>query len=618
MRDRERAFLRFKGSLNIKSQLRREFQTAQNTFDRTLRKYERQYKRSMCNDIENMSTENPREFWNKIKTLGPRKSTNIPMEVYNENGEVLTNEKCVLNRWKTDFENIYNNESVDDFDSAFQREALPHKRLLEDRMLDPLYDSNAELNRNISFEELEKVLLKAKNGKSVGIDQIPYEILKLDSVKPVLLSLFQLVFDTSLIPSLWRKAVIFPLLKDPSSDKRVPLNYRGISLLSCLSKLYSAFVNNRLTTYLENNDVLSDEQNGFRAERSCEDHVLTLSSIIRNKPSVFATFIDLKKAFDFADRDLLLYKLLLLNIDGMIYNSIKSIYSKTTASIRVNGTLTDWIDCRSGVRQGDNCSPTLFSIFIDDLVREIYTLNLGIDINSRKISILLYADDIVRLANNESDMQTLLNTLHTWCQRWRMLINTEKSKVVHFRQGRRDRSEFQFNVGNNELETVSTYKYFGVIFNEKCTFLNNAENLAKAGGRALGSIISKIHNLKEFGIKTFEKLFNACVVPILDYCSSVWGFNNFSSVDDVQNRSIRYFLGVHRFAPKLGINGDVGWLPSKERRHINIIRYWNRLLDMDNRRLCKQVFQWDYNLCKNNWSSVGDRNVRGPECPQKN
>ena len=78
--------------------------------------------------------------------------------------------------------------------------------------------------------------------------------------------------------------MISPLLKDPSSDKRVPLNYRGISLLSCLSKLYS------VTTYLENNDMLSDEQNGFRAKRSCEDHVFTLSSIIRNKPSVFCDF----------------------------------------------------------------------------------------------------------------------------------------------------------------------------------------------------------------------------------------------------------------------------------------------------------------------------------------
>ena len=70
-------------------------------------------------------------------------------------------------------------------------------------------------------------------------------------------------------------------------------------------------------------------------------------------------------------------------------------------------------------------------------------------------------------------------------------------------------------------------------------------------------MISKIHKL-EFGIKTYEKLFNACVVPILDYCSSVWGFDDYSSVDPVQNRSIRYFLGVHRFAPKVAINGDIG------------------------------------------------------------
>ena len=184
-----------------------------------------------------------------------------------------------------------------------------------------------------------------------------------------------------------------------------------------------------------------------------------------------------------------------------------------------------------------------------------------------------------------------------------MLINTDKSKVVHFRHGRRKRSEFIFKIGHNELETVSTYKYLGVIFYEKGTFSSNADNLAKAGGRALGAIISKIHKLKEFGIKTYEKLFNACVVPILDYCSSVWGFNDYSSVDAVQNRSIRYFLGVHRFAPKVAINGDIGWLPSKERRHINIVRYWNRLLDMDNSRLCKKVFQWDYRICNNNWSS---------------
>ena len=127
--------------------------------------------------------------------------------------------------------------------------------------------------------------------------------------------------------------------------------------------------------------------------------------------------------------------------------------------------------------------------------------------------------------------------------------------------------------------------------------------MTKAGGCALGSVSSKIHNLKEFGIKTYEKIFNACVVPVLDYSSSMWGFNDNASIDAVQNRSIRYALGVHRFTPRVAINGDVGWLPSKERRCVNMVRYWNRLLDMDSNRLCKKVFQWNYYICRNNWSS---------------
>lgn len=106
----------------------------------------------------------------------------------------------------------------------------------------------------------------------------------------------------------------------------------------------------------------------------CEYHVFTLNSVIRNNPNVIASFIDLKKAFDFADRDMLLYKLLLNNIDGKLNNSIKSICVQTTASIRINNKMTDWFLFKSGVKQGVNLSPTLFSIFIDDFVDEIYEL----------------------------------------------------------------------------------------------------------------------------------------------------------------------------------------------------------------------------------------------------
>ena len=175
--------------------------------------------------------------------------------------------------------------------------------------------------------------------------------------------------------------------------------------------------------------------------------------------------------------------------------------------------------------------------------------------------------------------------------------------MMHFRRGRRKRSKLQFRVGDNILEFTERYKYLGVIFTEKNDFALNTENLARGAGRALGSVISKLQTLKEFGIKTYEKLFNSCIVPILDYHSSIWGFKDYSAIDAVQNRSIRYFLGVHRFAPKLAINGDIGWLPAKEQRWYNMLRYWNKLIHMDNSRLCKKVFLWDYNICTNNWSA---------------
>ena len=105
------------------------------------------------------------------------------------------------------------------------------------------------------------------------------------------------------------------------------------------------------------------------------------------------------------------------------------------------------------------------------------------------------------------------------------MINTEKSRSVHFRKGRRKRSDFnEFGIGQNVIETVDKYEYLGVIFHEKINFSFTADALAKGADRALGGIISKIHSLKEFGFKTFETPYYACVVPILDYGASVCGY----------------------------------------------------------------------------------------------
>ena len=168
----------------------------------------------------------------------------------------------------------------------------------------------------------------------------------------------------------------------------------------------------------------------------------------------------------------------------------------------------------------------------------------------------------------------------------------KKSGIIHFRK-KGPRSDFQFQINSNILQYNTDYKYLGVIFHEKMNFQNNADTLSKAGGRALGGMISKIRPYKEIGISTFEKLFLNCVAPVLDYCSEVWGLQNYHSIEMVQNRALRFYLGVHRFTPLPALHGEFGWKLSYYRHYINAVRLWNRSLTMEDNRITKRVFFCD-------------------------
>ena len=154
------------------------------------------------------------------------------------------------------------------------------------------------------------------------------------------------------------------------------------------------------------------------------------------------------------------------------------------------------------------------------------------------------------------------------------------------------------------LQYEQDYKYLGIIFHEKLNFQYNADTLSKAGGRALGGMISKIRPYKDIGISTFEKMFLNCVAPVLDYCSEVWGLRNYHSIEMVQDRALRYYLGVHRFIPLPALHGEFGWKLPYHRHCINAARYWNRLLLMDDNRITKHMFLWNMNQSNTtNWTS---------------
>ena len=172
----------------------------------------------------------------------------------------------------------------------------------------------------------------------------------------------------------------------------------------------------------------------------------------RKTLSIFIAFIDLEKAFDCIDRNLLLYRLLCHNIDGKFYNTIKRIYTDTSSCLKINSMFTDWFNVLSGVRQGDNLSPTLFGLFINDLAKHIQNLNIGVKVGQDKISIFLFADDMVLVSENEHDLHKLLNAMLEWTNKWRLKVNIAKSKIVHFRKNRSNRTQFEFKYGQDSLD----------------------------------------------------------------------------------------------------------------------------------------------------------------------
>ena len=172
------------------------------------------------------------------------------------------------------------------------------------------------------------------------------------------------------------------------------------------------------------------------------------------------------------------------------------------------------------MRQRDTLSPTLFSsLFINDLAKEIKAAGYGITVGSDKVPILLYADDIALLSESEDYMQNMLDIIYKWCGKWHLQVNFSKTKIMHFRKKNLCRSQYVFHLG----ETPLSYRYLAVIFEEHLDFNTCGETLGAAGGRALGSVISKFKSIKNIGFSTFSSLYIAGVIPVTAYCAGVWG-----------------------------------------------------------------------------------------------
>ena len=130
-------------------------------------------------------------------------------------------------------------------------------------------------------------------------------------------------------------------------------------------------------------------------------------------------------------------------------------------------------------------------------------------------------------------------------------MNEIKTKVMHFRNNRIVVTNSIFKYGENMLSIVPNYEYLAIILDEHLNFNDCTQTLSDAAGRALGGIIAKFKTLKNVGYGTFTKLLG--VRPVYEYAAGISGFHKASTIDKEPNRAMRYFLGVHKFAPNAAL-----------------------------------------------------------------
>ena len=395
--------------------------------------------------------------------------------------------------------------------------------------------------------------------------------------------LFNAIFSSGFFPDQWTEGIVIPLHKknDPCNVN----NYRGITLGSCFSKIFTSILNRRLSLFVESNDILSDAQFGFRPGRSTIDASFILYSIIQKlhfeNKRLYAAFIDLKKAFDSVYRNGLWYKLFHLGVNGKMLRIIRDMYSKVKSFVKVNNLLSECFESKVGLKQGEVISPLLFALFVDDLELYLQGKSCGLNFGDIQILLLLFADDMVLLSDDPSDLQNSLNALCNYCNKWGLEVNAEKSKIVVFRKRGPLRRNESWTYDNISIEVVNDFNYMGTVFTYTGSFLLNQKMLADKALKAMNVLCNKTRSF-DFDISTLFQLFDAFVGSILNFSSEIWGMSKSKEIERVHLKFCKKTLGVKSSTCTSILYSELNRYPLYINRYSSIIKYWGKILFSNN------------------------------------
>lgn len=553
---------RYRNSKNLGNKERLDM--TEKVYKREMNRAINTHKKEMRKKIDNLRKGNTKEYWNLINNRQSRSNgsnTYISIETLH------------------DFFKDLNSGNEHEEENVTIPDVQPEQL-------------NDLINCDFTESEILKCIKALKNDKASGDDYIVNEYIKntYQILMPIYLKLFNLIFSTGNVPKIWLSGNILPFYKN-KGEKNDPKNYRPITILSCLGKLFTSIINNRLCSFLETFLLLNENQFGFRKGYSTTDSIYVLHLLFdllkMKKKKLYCAFIDFAKAFDTVWRPGLWRKLLEHSINGKMLTVIINMYSNIKSRVCYGSEFSDFFPCNVGVRQGESLSPVLFSLYLNDLnsffeSKNIEGLkNISNDLedefdNFLKLFTILYADDTVLLAESKEDLQKQLDNLYTFCELWKLKVNIDKTKIVIFSRGRLP-DNLSFRYDNIVLEIVNEFNYLGLTLARSGSFLTAKKANIKKATTAMYGIIKKgrFHNLS---IECQLQLFDKIVQPILLYGCEIWGAGDNRIVERVHLKFCKLLLHLKSSTPDYMVYGELGRYPLDISIKLRMINYWSKML----------------------------------------
>jgi len=510
---------------------------------RIIRGAQQDYWRDYCSTLNNSTKLS--SVWKTVKNMSGTKSKSAIPNL-TTNGIVHVTDKDKADVLAETFAAASSNNN---YDEKFQQS----RRVMEEEFSREKHqnanrsEQNNYVNEPFKLQELKAATETVKKNSSPGADKVHYEMLKNlhEKALNVVLQLYNNIWQTGKIPNSWKHSVVIPIHKK-DKPKSEPQSYRPIALTSALCKLMEKMISNRLSWFMERNNLFNNRQSGFRNGRSTIDQIIrlqdTIYKSIDNQRICVAVFFDFEKAYDMLYREGLLHKIRNLGLTGNIYQWIDSFLLDRSIQVRVGGSLSDTKILENGTPQGSSISPLLFLIMINDFPPPTDQAEQSI-----------FADDSAIWKDGKNidqigrDIQKNIDSIVNWTNKWGVKISTTKTVGIIFTRRPRISLTNRLHILQQPIRMDIQTKFLGMIFDSRLTWAPHIKYLVDKCKKRL-NIIRCLSGTGWGASKSTQlTLYRALIRSCLDYGAQAFNsaaVNEKKKLDTIQYQALRTACGA--------------------------------------------------------------------------